>query len=158
MENPVFLKQELNLPDEVIKEIIDRRHFINLYFLVFYSANSLLKLEFWKNKYSYEKTSERYQELTERFFWRIPGDYWLLHHVMPNYDLYSPSYMIASVRVKEWNDQMSGEFGDDFWKNKQAGTVFKDLAATRGEFDLSIWDLDPKPYLEEQTSLSFLNP
>jgi len=157
MENPVFLKQELNLSEEIIKEIVDRRHFMNLYFLVFYSANSLLKLEFWKNKYTHEKTSERYQELTERFFWRMPGDYWLLHHVMPNYDLYSPSYMIASVRVKEWIDQMSREFGEEFWKNEQAGTVFRDLAATRGEFDLSIWDLDPKPYLEEQTSLSFLN-
>ncbi|MHA2204015.1 MAG: M3 family metallopeptidase [Candidatus Hodarchaeales archaeon] len=155
LQYPPFLRQELGLSDDVIQEIIDRRHFMNLFFLVFYSANSLMKLEFWKREYTLDQASSRFQELTKRFFWEIPGDYWLLHHIMPDYDLYAPAYLLASIRVKEWINQMIDEYGDEFWKEKQAGTVFRDLAATRGEFDLTVWDMDPKPYLEEQSAFSF---
>ncbi|MFW9904998.1 MAG: M3 family metallopeptidase [Candidatus Thorarchaeota archaeon] len=155
LQYPPFLQQELGLSEEVVREIIDRRHFINLYFLVFYSANSLMKLEFWKRGYTLESASTRYQELTRRFFWEIPGDYWMLHHIMPDYDLYSPAYLLASIRVKEWTKQMIDEYGEEFWKEKQSGAVFRDLAATRGEFDLTVWDMDPKPYLEDQSSFSF---
>ncbi len=155
LQYPPFLQQELGLSEDVIQEIIDRRHFMNLFFLVFYSANSLMKLEFWKREYTLDQASSRFQELTKRFFWEIPGDYWLLHHIMPDYDLYAPAYLLASIRVKEWINQMIDEYGDEFWKEKQAGTVFRDLAATRGEFDLTVWDMDPKPYLEEQSAFSF---
>ncbi|MFX0172395.1 MAG: M3 family metallopeptidase [Candidatus Hodarchaeota archaeon] len=156
MENPVFLKQEIKLADEVIQEIQDRHHFMNLFFLVFYASNSLMKLEFWKNNYSLSEASSRFQELTKRFFWEMPGNYWFLHHIMPDYDLYAPSYILASIRVKEWIEQMIDEYGEEFWKDKHAGTVFRDLAATRASFDLSVWDMDPKPYLEEQSEFSFL--
>ena len=155
LQYPLFLRKELGLSDEVIQEVINRRHFMNLYFLVFYSANSLMKLEFWKRKYTLEQASTRFQELTKRFYWEIPGDYWLLHHIMPDYDLYAPAYLLASIRVKEWINEMIDEYGSEFWKEKQAGAVFRDLAATRGEFDLTVWDMDPKPYLKEQSSFSF---
>ncbi|MFX0122623.1 MAG: M3 family metallopeptidase [Candidatus Hodarchaeota archaeon] len=155
LQNPLFLSQELGLSEEVVQEIIDRRHFINLYFLAFYSANSLMKLEFWKREYTLEQASTRFQELTKRFFWEIPGDYWILHHIMPDYDIYTPAYLLASIRAQEWINQMIDEYGDEFWNEKQAGMVFRDLAATRGDFDLTVWDMDPKPYLEEQSVFSF---
>ncbi|MFX1516231.1 MAG: M3 family metallopeptidase [Promethearchaeota archaeon] len=155
LQYPLFLRKELGLSEEVIQEVINRRHFMNLYFLVFYSANSLMKLEFWKRDYTLEQASTRFQELTKRFYWEIPGDYWLLHHIMPDYDLYTPAYLLASIRVKEWINEMIDEYGGEFWKEKQAGAVFRDLAATRGEFDLTVWDMDPKPYLKEQSEFSF---
>jgi hypothetical protein len=67
--------------------------------------------------------------------------------------------MLASVRVKEWMNQMIDEFGEEFWRDdaaKQVGQVIRELATTRGEFDLSVWDMDPHPYLKEQTEFSFL--
>ncbi len=159
LQQPLFLKYELGMHENAIQEILDRRHFMNLYFLVFYASNALMKIEFWKRDYSAEDASKRFQELTKRFFWEIPGDYWLTHHIMPDYDVYSPSYMLASVRVKEWINQMVDEFGKEFWRGEQAkqvGAVIRDLAVTRGEFDLSVWDMDTKPYLEEQSQFSFL--
>ena len=74
---------------------------------------------------------------------------------MPDYDMYSPSYILASIRAKEMHNSMINEYGEEFWKDKQAGTVFRDLAVTRGMFDLSVWDMDPKPFLEEQSQFSF---
>ena len=118
-----------------------------------------MKIEFWKQGYSCEDASKRFQELTKRYYWEIPGDYWLTHHITPNYDVYAPSYMLASVRVKEWMNQMIDEFGEEFWKGdaaKQVGAVIRELAAARGEFDLSVWDMDPQPFLKEQTELSFI--
>lgn len=156
LQNRLFLQQELGLSEEAIQDIVDRRHFMNLYFLVFYSANAIMKIEYWKREYSLEEASSRFQELTKRFFWEIPGNYWLLHHIMPQYDLYAPSYLLASIRAKEWIDQMIAEYGESYWTNKDAGAVFRELAATRGEFDLSVWDMNPKPYLEEQSEFSFL--
>ena len=159
LQQPLFLKHELSLTDDVIQEILDRRYFMNLYFLVFYASNALMKIDFWKRDYSFEDASKRFQELTKRFYWEIPGDYWLTHHIMPDYDVYAPSYMLASVRVKEWMNQMIDEFGEEFWRGeeaKQAGTVIRDLAATRANFDISVWDMNPRPYLDEQSQLSFL--
>ncbi len=159
LQQPLYLENELGMSKEVVQDIIDRRHFINLYFLVFYAANSLMKIEYWKQDYSYEDASKRFQELTKRYFWEIPGDYWLTHHITPNYDIYAPSYMLASVRVKEWMNQMIDEFGEEFWRDDAArhvGQVIRELATTRGEFDLSVWDMDPQPYLKEETEFSFL--
>jgi hypothetical protein len=158
LQQPLFLQNELGLNDDVVQEILDRRHFMNLYFLVFYASNALMKIEFWKRNYSTDDASKRFQELTNRFYWQIPGDYWLTHHITPNYDVYAPSYMLASVRVKEWMGQMIDEFGEEFWRGeeaKQVGTVIRDLAAVRGEFDLTVWDMDPLPYLREQMEFSF---
>ncbi|MFX0013791.1 MAG: M3 family metallopeptidase [Promethearchaeota archaeon] len=157
LQYPLFLQQELELSEEVTRKILNSRHFMNLYFLAFYSANSLMKLEFWKRDYTSEQASARFQELTKRFFWEMPGEYWLLHHIMPDYDLYTPSYLLASIRAKEWINQMIDEYGEEFWKSTQAGDVFRDLAATRGEFDLTVWDMDPLPYLEEQSQFDFDN-
>lgn len=157
VENPIYLKNVLKFKDTVIQEIIDRRKFVNLFFLVFYAANSLMKIEFWKNSYTAEEASIRYQELTKKFFIEIPGNYWLLHHIMPNYDLYSPAYMIAAVRVNSIVNEFKEQYGKEFWLKKETGQRFRELAASRGKFDLKEFDLKPEKYLEQQKSLSFLN-
>ncbi|MHA1215356.1 MAG: M3 family metallopeptidase [Candidatus Hodarchaeales archaeon] len=155
LEDPLFLEQELELPEEVAIDICNRRHFMGLYFLVFYAANSLMKLEYWRRDYTIEQASNAWGNFTKRFFWEMPSNYWLLHHITANYDIYSPSYILASIRVREWINQMVDEFGDSYWRDKEAGNVFKELAATRGNFDLSVWDMNPQTYLKQQAKLSF---
>jgi len=156
LENPLFLRKCLKLDQETVKEIVDRVRFMNLAFLTFYAANSIMKLEFWKKEYTIEQASKRWQELTKRFFIETPGNYWLLHHIMPNYDLYSPSYVIAAVRVAAIKERLSQDFGETWWKDARAGQFVKKLAQTRGEFDVRAWKLDQDVYLSEQKSLSFL--
>jgi phosphoribosyl-ATP pyrophosphohydrolase len=155
--DPVFLSDGLKLPSKAVNEILDRVRFMNLAFLTFYAANSIMKLEFWKENYTIEEAADRWQELTKRFFIETPGYYWVLHHVMPNYDLYSPSYMVASVRVSTIKDHLKSEYGEAWWRSKDAGGFIKNLAETRGEFKVKAWKLNPERYLNEQKSLSFLN-
>jgi oligoendopeptidase F len=154
-ENPVFLREDLKLKDEAIRDIVDRVKFMSLSFLTFYAANSIMKMEFWKKRYSVEQAARRWQELTKRFFIETPGYYWILHHVMPNFDMYSPSYIIASVRVTAIKEKLVQDFGEVWWRNAEAGKFIKQLAQTRGEFDIKAWKLDPEMYLNEQKTLSF---
>jgi oligoendopeptidase F len=154
-ENPLFLKEDLKLSDRAIRDIVDRVRFMNLAFLTFYAANSIMKMEFWKKKYSVEQAAKRWQELSKRFFIETPGYYWILHHVMPNYDLYSPSYVIASVRVAAIKEKLVQDYGEAWWKKPQAGIMIKQLAQTMGEFDIKAWKLKPETYLDEQKTLSF---
>ena len=156
LDTPLFLKQELKLAERAVDEIIDRRRFMRLAFLTFYAANSIMKMEFWKKGYSVEEAAKRWQELTKRFFIEVPGSYWLLHHVMPDYDMYSPSYMIASLRVAAVREKLRQDYGDAWWKNLEAGNFVKDLAKTRGDFDVKAWKLDVESYLKEAKTLSFL--
>ncbi|WXG44914.1 MAG: hypothetical protein WED04_12940 [Promethearchaeati archaeon SRVP18_Atabeyarchaeia-1] len=152
--DPVFLTQELKLEKTAVLGILDRLKFMNLAFLVFYAANSIMKTEFWKKNYTVEQAADRWQQLTKRFFIETPGYYWLLHHVMPDYDLYSPSYVIASVRVTTIWQKLGDEFGEPWWRNPRAGQYIRELAQTRGEFNIKQWKLDPSAYLEEQIATS----
>ena len=156
LETPMFLERDLKMDEKAVIDIVDRERFMNLAFLTFYAANSIMKIEFWKKSYSLKEASKRWQELTKRFFIEVPGDYWLLHHVMPDNDVYSPSYVIAATRVAAIKEQLTEDFGEIWWRNKRAGDLVKELAKTRGEFDVKAWKLDPDLYLEEQLSLSFL--
>ncbi len=156
IDDPLFLKQDLKLEDTAVKEIVDRVRFMNLVFLTFYAANSIMKMEFWKNKYTIEKGSKRWQELTKRFFVETPGNYWILHHVMPNYDLYSPSYVIAAVRVATLRKNLGEKYGETWWRDRKAGEYIRQLAQKRGEFNIKAWKLDSGTYLDEQKSLGFL--
>lgn len=155
-ENPLFLREDLKLEEKAVNEIIDRVRFMNLAFLTFYAANSIMKIEFWKNNYTIEQAADRWQTLTKRFFVETPGSYWILHHVMPNYDMYSPSYVMAAVRVATIEERLSQDYSETWWKKPEAGEFIKQLAKTRGEFNIKAWRLDPNLYLKEQKSLSFI--
>jgi hypothetical protein len=144
----------LKLEKAAIQDILNRVKFMNLIFLAFYAANSIMKTEFWKNKYTVQQAADRWQQLTKRFFIETPGYYWLLHHVMPDYDLYSPSYVIASVRVTTIRKRLESEFGEPWWRNPQAGEYIRELARTRGEFNIKQWKLNPNMYLKEQIATS----
>jgi hypothetical protein len=152
--DPVFLMQELRLDRASVQEILDRVKFMNLAFLVFYAANSIMKTEFWKNNYTVQQAADRWQRLTKRFFIETPGYYWILHHVMPDYDLYSPSYVIASARVTTIWRRLTSEYGDPWWRNPEAGQYVRELAKSRGEFNIRQWKLDPSSYLKQQATIS----
>ncbi len=154
--NQLFLIEDLGLPPDAAQDIMDRNNFMYLFFCVFYAANSLMKLAYWREDLTFPKASQRWQDLTRRFYIEIPGDYWLLHHVMPQYGIYAPSYMIASVRVTHLIQHLEKEFGDRWWHEPRAGAYISELAAARGEFPIKRFSLNPQNYLDRITNLSFL--
>ena len=156
LTNPLFLTEDLGLSSQAAQEVVDRRHFMELYFVVFYTANSLMKLAYWHEGFTPKQASKRWQELTRRFYIEVPGDYWLLHHVMPDYLIYSPSYLVAAVRVTSLEHQLTKEFGDRWWRQPAAGEYIAQLAATRGEFPIDQIPLNPDQYLAKIRNISIL--
>lgn len=123
----VFLKEELGLSEDRVNEIKRRERFMELFFLTFYGANSQMKLEYWDKGYTIQEASQRYGELYDRYVGqKMPGKYWLVHHIMPLYTLYCPSYLIANIRKSELRNKLIKEFGRQWWGSRDAGRYLKE--------------------------------
>ncbi|MFW9915118.1 MAG: hypothetical protein ACFFGZ_05860 [Candidatus Thorarchaeota archaeon] len=150
LEYPSFLINQLGLSKEAVEDIQARKRFMTLFFVVFYATISLTKLEFWKKELTLEETAATFERYSERFYFRVPGNYWMLHHVMPSYLLYAPSYVIAAIRVAELNRFLAAELGEEWWTEARTAPIISELMAARGSVDFSEFSkLDPQPYLED---------
>jgi len=155
METPEFLKYYFKFDEKIIQDIVNRRHFMNLFFLTFYSANALMKLHFWKFNYTMEEADKEYERLTEKFMGiKIPGKYWQLHHIMSDSVLYAPSYLIAAVRVGEFINYLEKTYGSEWWINKEAGEYIYNLARQRADVSFPFSKLDPTYYFEHHTRVT----
>jgi len=150
MEEPLYLKRELGLSESIISDLLDRLRFNKLFFAVFYSANSMMKLSYWRDRLSIEEAAELYSDLTEKYVGiRCPGMCWLLHHVMPDYALYSPSYLIAAVRARELRDSLVARFGERYWEEKESGRFLKKLMSRGRGIELRQFSrMDERPFVQ----------
>jgi len=151
MRKEAFLTRQFKVSRDVAQEAIQRMRFMELYFLTFYAANSLMKIEFWEDGLSMEQANERYARYADEFMgFPLPGKYWQLHHVMPDYDLYSPSYMVAAVRAAELDRKLENLFGGNWWTEKRSGDYIRRIASSGASIDLARFSkLDTTLYLKQ---------
>src|ERR671911_232755 len=153
-KNKIFLKSTLGIDDSnVLDELKSRNNFMELFFVAFYSANSLMKSSFWKDHLSIEDSNSLYSKLVKDFTGiEIPGEYWMLHHILPEATMYVPSYLFAAVRAKELDVHLQNNFGEAWWKNKEAGKYLQQIMFSGTDIDLSLFSkLDSDLYLKEIT-------
>lgn len=137
----------------ILEEIGARNNFMDLFFVTFYAANSLMKAKFWHDKLSMEKASDLYARLiTEYTGFEIPGEYWMLHHILPDAVMYVPSYLIAAVRAVEFDHHLQGKFGDEWWTQVEAGKYIREIMQPGALIDLSRFSrLDSGLFMRELT-------
>ena len=137
----------------IIEKLNTRNKFMELFFVTFYSANSLMKLEYWKRNLSIEQASELYARLIKEYTgFELPGEYWLLHHILPESIMYVPSYLLAAVRAAELDMYIKNKYGDNWWKEKEAGKKLKEIMKPGAKIDLSIFsNLNSNIFLQEIT-------
>jgi hypothetical protein len=153
MHEKAFLTKELGLSQDVAEDIKRRFRFNSLFFAAFYAANSTLKLRYWRDRLSFEALDGLYSDLTERFLGiRYPGAYWKLHHVMPEYFLYSPSYLVAAVRALELRDTLVAKFGEKYWTERESGKALERLMRPGQSLDLSFSKMDEAAYVKGLSS------
>ena len=144
----------LGVRDErVLAEIEARNNFMELFFVTFYTANSLMKAEFWRKKLSMEKASDLYAKLIKEYTGlEIPGEYWMLHHILPDAIMYVPSYLLAAVRAAELDHHLQGRFGEEWWAQTQAGGYIREIMEPGARIDLSRFSrLDSSLFMNEIT-------
>lgn len=143
----------LNKDDKVMNKLISRNRFMELFFVTFYAANSLMKIEYWKRNLSIDQACKLYSRLIKEYTGlEIPGEYWLLHHILPESIIYVPSYLLAAVRAAELNTYMKNRFGDKWWTEKESGKNLREIMKSGASIDLSTFsNLDSSIFVKEIT-------
>ena len=126
---------------------------MELFFVTFYTANSLMKIEYWKRNLSIDQACEVYSRLIKEYTgFEIPGEYWLLHHILPESIMYVPSYLLAAVRSAELNAYIKNRFGDQWWTEKETGKSLREIMKPGASMDLSVFsNLDSSIFVKERT-------
>lgn len=137
--------------NDILDEIQAKNNFMDLFFITFYAANSLMKAEFWYEKLSMEKASDAYAQLIKEYTgFEMPGEYWMLHHILPDAIMYVPSYLIAAVRAVELDHHLQNEFGEKWWNEVEAGKYIREIMEPGAKIDLSRFSrLDSSLFLNE---------
>jgi len=155
-KNRIFLQNNLGIKDSrLLDKLEQRNNFMELFFVTFYSANSLMKADFWKKDLNVSESNLLYSHLVRRFTGiKVPGEYWMLHHILPEAIMYVPSYLFAAVRAKELDLTLVNQFGEKWWLEKAAGNYLKDLMSPGSDIDLSSFsNLDTSLFLKEINSI-----
>jgi len=139
------------LNKDSLDKIIELNNFMELFFTVFYSVNSLTKVNFWNEKLFFENTNKNYSKLMKKYSdVEIPGQYWMLHHIMPEAIMYVTSYLLAVVRAAELERKIEEMFGQNWWELKEAGDYLRSIM--RAAIDLREFSrLDSRVLLKNTT-------
>ena len=141
--------------NHILEEIEARNNFMGLFFVTFYTANSLMKAEFWHKKLSIEKASDIYARLIKEYTgFEIPGEYWMLHHILPDAIMYVPSYLIAAVRAVELDRHLQDRFGEKWWTQVETGKYVREIIQPGAAINLSTFSrLDSSLFMNELTDI-----
>ncbi len=137
----------------IINKLTSRIHFMELFFVTFYAANSLMKIKYWMENLSIDQACDLYSRLIKEYTgFEVPGEYWLLHHILPQSIMYVPSYLLAAVRATELDNYMKNRFGEEWWREKEAGKDLREIMKPGANIDLSTFSkLDSNVFLREIT-------
>ncbi|WP_415283956.1 hypothetical protein [Candidatus Nitrososphaera sp. FF02] len=152
-KNKRYLKS-LGITDgRVLDELVQRNNFMELFFVTFYAANSLMKAQFWKKKLTVPQASGLYGKLIKEYTGlAMPGEYWMLHHILPDAIMYVPSYIIAAVRAAELEKHLQGKFGEDWWTQRGAGDEIREFMRPGAKIDLARFSrMDASLFVKEIT-------
>ena len=141
--------------NHVLEEIEVRNNFMDLFFVTFYTANSLMKAEFWHEKLSMEEASDVYARLMKEYTgFEMPGEYWMLHHILPDAIMYVPSYLIAAVRAVELDHHLQDKFGEKWWTQVETGKYIREIIQPGAAINLSRFSrLDSSLFMNELTDI-----
>ena len=153
-KNPLYLKDIGITNDKVLCELISKNNFMELFFIVFYTANSLMKMEFWNRNLTIYETSRLYEKLIKKYMGlEVPGEYWMLHHILPESIMYVPSYMLAAIRAAELERYLISRFGERWWNDPVAGKKVREIMSKGGTINLNEFcRLDQSIFMKEITS------
>jgi hypothetical protein len=100
-----------------------------------------------------EKATDLYAKLIKECIGlEMPGEYWMLHHILPDAIMYVPSYLLAAVRAAELDHHLQGKFGEEWWTKTQAGMYIREIMEPGAKIDLSRFSkLDSSLFMSEIT-------
>ena len=112
-----------------------------------------MKAEFWRKKLAMSKASDLYGRLVKEYTGLdLPGEYWMLHHILPDAIMYVPSYLIAAVRAAELERHLQDRFGEEWWTQKEAGAEIREIMRPGAKISLAAFSkMDASLFMREIT-------
>ncbi len=144
----------LGIQDErTLAKFWERNNFMELFFVTFYTANSLMKAEFWHKDLSIESATDLCAKLIMEYTdFEIPCEYWMLHRILPEAVIYVPSYLLAAVRSAELDLHLRCESGSKWWTDASVGKYIREIIGPWTKIDLAMFSkLDSNLFLKEIT-------
>lgn len=129
---------------------------MELFFATFYTANSLMKAEFWHKDLSIEGANDLCAKLIREYTgFEIPGEYWMLHRILPKAVIYVPSYLLAAVRSAELDLHLRCKSGSKWWTEASVGKYIREIIGPGAKIDRAMFSkLDSNLFLKEITEES----
>lgn len=150
IEDEGYCVSELGLKKATAEDISSQTRFHNLFAVSFYCANSLFRMDTYEKKLPVEAWDRVYaRHIKECMGIEMPGEYWQLHHILPESLVYVPSYLLAFIRSQEMAKRLEREFGPTWWRMPSAGKeirawMAKGQDSTVGDFSR----LDVRAFLQ----------
>jgi hypothetical protein len=156
IHDPVFLEHKLGIKPDIAEDLVARIRFSRLYAIAFYSANSLFRIETWEKKVPFEKWDALYaKHYKECMGVEMPGQYWQLHHILPESTMYVPSYLLAEINAFNIANEAKDDFGKHWWEEKAAGIYIKGVMQDGADSEAGTFEkIDPKAFIKEITKNS----
>ena len=150
-----YLTKVLKLNSDYADDFIKRTTFAEAFSIALYTANSFFKIKYWSEDLPFEETNQIYTaELKKAFGFEIPGEYWQLHHILPESTMYVPSYMLAMVNAFNTTNELRSKLGIQWWKEKKAGKFMLDIMSPGSESRVSDFSkIDAKEYVKHIVEL-----
>jgi hypothetical protein len=113
-----------------------------------------MKMEFWNRNLTIYKASRLYEKLIKKYMGlKVPGEYWMLHHILPESIMYVPSYMLAAIRAAELERYLMNRFSEKWWKEPAAGKKVREIMAKGERINLKEFSkLDQNIFMKEISS------
>ena len=113
-----------------------------------------MKAEFWRKRLSIEKASDLYAKLIKEYTgFELPGEYWMLHHILPDAIMYVPSYMLAAVRAAELDLHLRNHYGENWWDVPESGKRVRDIMSPGAKIHLAGFSrMDSSLFMKEITA------
>lgn len=153
--NLLYLESVLGIRDKkILEDLTKRNKFMELFFVTFYAANSLMKLEYWTENLTIEQANKVYEHLMRKYTgFEMPGRYWMLHHILPEAIMYVPSYLIAAVRAAELEKYLQDKFSEKWWEDRLASSTLKEFMSKGagieiGQFSKLDWNIFMKEIID----------
>lgn len=150
--DPRFLVH-IGFDKNTAQDVTEITRYKELYGAAFYCANSLFKIDSWEKNVPFEQLAPLYAKyIKDCMGLEIPGEYWLLHHILPDSLMYVPSYMLAEMQVAQLHNRFSNEHGANWWSNIHVGSELNALMSPGSEsIAANFSQINPKQMIAKLT-------
>ena len=127
--NKKYLEKQLKISNKgKLDKIIELNNFMELFFVTFYSANSLTKMDFWVNKLSIENTNKTYSSMMKKYTnIEMPGQYLDASPHNARINNVRTKLFISCCKSCRVRKKIEELYGENWWESEEAGKYLKSM-------------------------------